>query len=532
MNLRKLPIRTKLNYLVYILIFASVLFLGVYGVSARLTGKAQADAAVAAQISTLLDEVSINFLEMELGMLNYIVNPDDTENMFRKQKADEDADDRIKRIIELASDPFVIGKIKEVGAKDSADIKKSEEELAIRAKTDSKAALAEFSEKFVPMYAQERSLIEEVRARVEKEAAGAMMTYNRISRSGAATLVGACLAMLVFGTMMARRIGNSIMGPLEAATALLIKEVGQSKTSSRAIATASRQLAQSTTEQAASLQETASSIEEMNTMISRNSDNSARSSEAAKKSAAVAGRGKESFNELVNAVSDIDKSNASIMKQIEESNSRIVEIVHVIGEIADKTKVINDIVFQTKLLSFNASVEAARAGEHGKGFAVVAEEVGGLAELSGRAAKEIEAMLSGSMRKVQGIVEETKEKVEGLVQVGREKVSVGTRIASESEKVLDEIVEHVGQVNMMVEEIRNATHEQTLGSSEIRKAVGQLDQVTHQNSAVSQQIASAAAQLDSQSESLRRVAFALEKVTKGDHEGGQEPMATTASSET
>ncbi|MBC7465119.1 MAG: hypothetical protein H7256_03945 [Bdellovibrio sp.] len=48
-------------------------------------------------------------------------------------------------------------------------------------------------------------------------------------------------------------------------------------------------------------------------------------------------------------------------------------------EIGNKTKVINDIVFQTKLLSFNASVEAARAGEHGKGFAVVAEEVGKLA---------------------------------------------------------------------------------------------------------------------------------------------------------
>ncbi len=51
-------------------------------------------------------------------------------------------------------------------------------------------------------------------------------------------------------------------------------------------------------------------------------------------------------------------------------------------DIGDKTKVINDIVFQTKRLSFNASVEAARAGEHGKGFAVVAEEVGNLAQMS------------------------------------------------------------------------------------------------------------------------------------------------------
>ena len=61
-----------------------------------------------------------------------------------------------------------------------------------------------------------------------------------------------------------------------------------------------------------------------------------------------------------------------------ESNKEIQEIVKVIAEIGNKTKVINDIVFQTKLLSFNASVEAARAGENGKGFAVVAEEVGKL----------------------------------------------------------------------------------------------------------------------------------------------------------
>jgi methyl-accepting chemotaxis protein len=77
------------------------------------------------------------------------------------------------------------------------------------------------------------------------------------------------------------------------------------------------------------------------------------------------------------------------MNQINYSNEQMSEIVKVIQEIETKTKVINDIVFQTKLLSFNASVEAARAGEQGKGFAVVAEEVGNLAQMSGNAAKEI-----------------------------------------------------------------------------------------------------------------------------------------------
>jgi methyl-accepting chemotaxis protein len=87
-----------------------------------------------------------------------------------------------------------------------------------------------------------------------------------------------------------------------------------------------------------------------------------------------------------------------------KSNDEISSIVKVIAEIGDKTKVINDIVFQTKLLSFNASVEAARAGEQGKGFAVVAEEVGNLATMSGKAAEEISSMLGDSMGKVELIV--------------------------------------------------------------------------------------------------------------------------------
>ena len=74
------------------------------------------------------------------------------------------------------------------------------------------------------------------------------------------------------------------------------------------------------------------------------------------------------------------------------------------------------IVFQTKLLSFNASVEAARAGEYGKGFSVVAEEVGNLAQMSGIAAKDISALLQSSVKKVEQIATESKTKIDRLVQ--------------------------------------------------------------------------------------------------------------------
>ena len=77
---------------------------------------------------------------------------------------------------------------------------------------------------------------------------------------------------------------------------------------------------------------------------------------------------------------------------------------------------INDIVFQTKLLSFNASVEAERAGEHGKGFAVVAQEVGNLATMSGESAEEITKILDESVKMVQKLVSSNQVEIEKLVQ--------------------------------------------------------------------------------------------------------------------
>jgi methyl-accepting chemotaxis protein len=177
----------------------------------------------------------------------------------------------------------------------------------------------------------------------------------------------------------------------------------------------------------------------------------------------------------------------------------------VISDIGDKTKVINDIVFQTKLLSFNASVEAARAGEQGKGFAVVAEEVGNLARMSGNAAKEISDMLDQSILKVRTIVQETKSSVQNLVEQGKSKVASGSEIAKECGHVLEEIVVSVSTVSRMSGEISVASSEQAQGVQEITKAVHQLDEVTQKNSATTHETATAAQHLASQADSLKHI---------------------------
>ncbi len=320
---------------------------------------------------------------------------------------------------------------------------------------------------------------------------------------------------ILLGTAIAIYVMKNVSKSIDQVISHLTDNSNQVTSAAHQIAQSSEELSQAATEQSASLEETSASIEEMNSMVQKNADNAKKTSGIAENSKSNAGKGKEVVQEMIAAIHEINKSNEHIQESVDESNKKIAEIVDVITEIGNKTKVINDIVFQTKLLSFNASVEAARAGEHGKGFAVVAEEVGNLAAMSGNAAKEISTMLDDSILKVQGIVNETKTKVEQLIKEGKAKVDRGTNIAQECGNVLDEIVMNIGNVNQMSEEISVACQEQAQGVNEITKAMAQLDQVTQTNAATSEEAAQAAEELSAQAESLRTMVHVLVETIKG-----------------
>jgi methyl-accepting chemotaxis protein len=340
-------------------------------------------------------------------------------------------------------------------------------------------------------------------------------TAQESSRSGAVfswtVVIVGFFSALILGFLLSTSLAKSLR---EIATRLSggAEEVASA---SQEVSSSSEELSSAATEQAASLVETSASVEEMSAMIGKNAENATQSQKVSTSSQTTADKGKEAVSNMLRAMNDINDSNTEIMNQIEESNHNISEIVKVISEIGNKTKVINEIVFQTKLLSFNASVEAARAGEHGKGFAVVAEEVGNLAQMSGTAAKEITDMLDSSIKKVEGIVHETKSKVERLVQTGKEKVTVGTEVANGCREALDEMVQSIHEVSRMVSEISTASQEQATGVKQINQAIGQLDQATQQNASASQQTASAAEQLSSQADVLRSMVNELMHTIEG-----------------
>lgn len=309
---------------------------------------------------------------------------------------------------------------------------------------------------------------------------------------------------------------------LNAVTNVLHKNSVEVTDASAKIAEQSVQLSESSTEQAAALQETMSAVDEISAMVEKNAEAANRSKDVSSQSKDAAERGKNIVDQMREAISDIDATNNDIASQMEQSNHQLSEITKLISDIGQKTKVINEIVFQTKLLSFNASVEAARAGEYGKGFSVVAEEVGNLAQMSGNAAKEISSLLDESIRKVESIVQESKNRVEKMIRSSKEKVDVGSKTVHDCNEALEEILSNVANVDSLVSEIAVASTEQAAGIKEISKAVGQMEQVTQQNSAAAQSSSSSAEQLKTQSHVLKEIVQDLMRHVHGQSEAVRE----------
>jgi methyl-accepting chemotaxis protein len=248
---------------------------------------------------------------------------------------------------------------------------------------------------------------------------------------------------------------------------------------------ASQTVSQIAGKQASGVQETVAMLSEISSMAERTLANAKKSSEVANTGKRTAEQCRDSVDEMTVSIREIDASSEQIIKQVEEGNKKLSEIIQIISDISNKTKVINDIVFQTKLLSFNASVEAARAGEYGKGFAVVAEEVGNLAQLSGKSSKEIAEMLAGSIHKVETIIQETSNGIQGIVGQTKSKVQKGTEIAQ-------------------------ASVEQAKGVNEITTAMHHLDKATSETSSKAAHAADCAKNLESNTRSLSTLVDGIE----------------------
>jgi methyl-accepting chemotaxis protein len=260
---------------------------------------------------------------------------------------------------------------------------------------------------------------------------------------------------------------QSTVASYENAQASLSKLVGETRRSALSITSTSAQIAagnedlsQRTAEQASSLEETAASMEEMTSIVKQSADNARDANKQAVEARTVAEDGGAIVAKAVES-----------MQSINSASRQINDIISVIDEIA----------FQTNLLALNAAVEAARVGEQGRGFAVVASEVRNLAGRSSTAAKEIKALVTDTVRKVED----------------------GTKLVNQSGEQLKNIVSAITDVSDKVAEISSASQEQAAGIEQVNKAVVQMDEITQQNAALVEEATAASQSMSHQAQDLQ-----------------------------
>ena len=204
------------------------------------------------------------------------------------------------------------------------------------------------------------------------------------------------------------------------------------------------ELNRSSNDAAARLEETAAAVEEISSNIVSSTQNISQMAQNA--------------NELTSAANEGEKLAKQTVISMEEINSQVTAINEAIT-------IIDQIAFQTNILSLNAAVEAATAGEAGRGFAVVAQEVRNLASRSAEAANEIKS----------------------LVENASTKSNQGKDIAALMINGYDKLNININNTLSLIKEVENASKEQKYGIEQISDAINSLDKQTQINANIATQ---------------------------------------------
>lgn len=218
------------------------------------------------------------------------------------------------------------------------------------------------------------------------------------------------------------------------------------------LAEGSSQLSQNAVTQASTVDEITTTVMDIAKKTEINNENVKRALDTVQSANAQAQDGSRSMSDMLDAI-----------REIETSAKEIEQIINVI----------DDIAFQTNILALNASIEAARAGQAGKGFAVVADEVGTLAGKSAEAAQQTGELINRSI----------------------EAVSRGTKLASSTSAVLDEIVSGVGEIANVMTGIAQANNEQAIAVEQISSGMENVNMAIHTTSATAEESAAASEEL-------------------------------------
>ena len=240
------------------------------------------------------------------------------------------------------------------------------------------------------------------------------------------------------------------------------------------------ELAEASEAQASKITAASSSVADISKSMSEVSERAADSAEVARKSVSIAHKGSETVRQTIDGME-------TIREQIQETSKRIKRLGESSQEIGDIVNLITEISDQTNILALNAAIQASMAGEAGRGFAVVADEVQRLAERTGDATKQIEAL-------VKTIQADTNEATVSMEQ-STANVVKGAKLTENAGGALDRIEQVSMNLAQRILEISDATRDQAQDSVKIAEIMDVIQEITAKTSEGSNRASSSIGEL-------------------------------------
>lgn len=441
----------------------------------------------------------VNYAELQMvkmseSLRGFLIDPSQLSEAEKKEVADAEYGKTAEELGILLKGYPEVRQLNEVMAQfDESTLDKIEDEVVEIAKEKPSEGRKMYQEKYVPARLKQNENFKRLKSMVAQISKQLTDGVNEEIRSDGWTVIYTLISSTALGLLIFFGITFTLHRNLLDSTKTLRESSDFISNVSAEIHEASVSLSTQGQTQTQAIEEISSSIHEVVNTLKNTLTHSKGSVDHTR-----------AIEKMVDAGNNTIREAHRAMDELALSNARFESLAKLIEQIGEKTNLIDDIVFQTRLLSFNASVEAERAGEHGRGFAVVAQEVGNLAQMSGKSAYEIADIVKRS-------IQEAREAVE----FNRQKIELSLKYFKDAVKTFEEIQAATGKISQGSDQIYRSSEEQSSAMEQISQSAESINSVSQQNAVLADQTLKSVSSLRDQTHKLDEILRAFDRLVHG-----------------